>query len=96
MQRPQEDPLDNDDAIARHPLNKAALVSMQDLGISEQWRAPVKGLPERLCKGSTKVRRQLLWSIKLRRNRRKCCDSNHDNGDNDDEDDDHVHDHDDK
>eukprot|EP00439_Symbiodinium_sp_Y106_P043041 s5646_g5.t1 len=27
------DPLDNDDAIARHPLNKAALVSMQDLGL---------------------------------------------------------------
>jgi len=29
----EEDPLDNDDAIARHPLNKAALVSMQDLGL---------------------------------------------------------------
>ncbi|CAE7447257.1 ASPM, partial [Symbiodinium pilosum] len=29
----EEDPLDNDDAMARHPLNKAALVSMQDLGL---------------------------------------------------------------
>ncbi|CAE7294880.1 ANKRD50 [Symbiodinium natans] len=29
----EEDLLDNDDSMARHPLNKAALVSMQDLGL---------------------------------------------------------------